>query len=81
MPLNNLQIKNSQARDKPYKLFDGGGLYIEIRPTGAKYWRLKYRLNGKERKLSIGTHPTITLKEARQAREAAKRLIRDGIDP
>ena len=81
MPLNNLQIKNSQARDKPYKLFDGGGLYIEVRPTGAKYWRLKYRLNGKERKLSIGTHPTVTLKEARQAREAAKRLIRDGIDP
>ncbi|WP_240721689.1 Arm DNA-binding domain-containing protein [Halomonas marinisediminis] len=51
---------------------DGGGLYLEIRPTGSKYWRMKYRFGGKERLLAIGTYPAVSLADARKARDKAK---------
>jgi len=66
---------------EPGKYFDGGGLYLEVNDKGAKYWRLKYRIHGKERRLAFGVYPVVGLKEARERRELAKKLIADGIDP
>jgi Phage integrase central domain/Arm DNA-binding domain len=67
--------------NKSYKLSDGGGLYLEVLPAGGKYWRLKYRFKGKEKKLSLGVYPTVKLKEARDEREKAKKLLTKNIDP
>jgi integrase len=64
-----------------HKLFDGGGLYLEIHANGSKYWRLKYRYAGKERRLALGVFPAVSLAEARNRRDDARRLLRDGIDP
>ncbi len=81
MPLTNTQCQNAKAKEKPYKLSDGGGMYLEIMPNGSKYWRLKYRFLGKERRLALGVFPTVTLAEAREMREEAKKLLAKGIDP
>jgi integrase len=81
MPLTHTQIKNAQARAKQYKLFDGGGLYLLCRPNGGKLWQMKYRVDGREKTLSIGAFPTITLADARERREAAKRALAQGLDP
>lgn len=74
-------IKNAKPKAKPYKLADGGGMYLEVSPSGAKYWRLKYRIKGKESRISLGVYPGVSLLEARTARDAAKKLIKAGIDP
>ncbi len=74
-------IATAEPRAKPYKLTDGAGLYIEVQPTGAKYWRWKYRFAGKEKRLAIGVFPDVTVAEARARRDEAKRLLRDGVDP
>ncbi|MFW5804357.1 MAG: tyrosine-type recombinase/integrase [bacterium] len=68
-------------KDKKYKKFDGGGLFIEIMPNGSKLWRFKYTYNKKEKLLSFGKYPDITLKEARQKRDEAKKLLIENIDP
>ena len=81
MPLNDRQIKNAKPKDKPYKLTDGNGLYLYITPAGGKLWRLKYRIDDKEKNLSIGKYPDISLAEARIAAENAKRDRAKGIDP
>ncbi|WP_343661081.1 integrase arm-type DNA-binding domain-containing protein [Ralstonia sp.] len=81
MPLTDTAIRNAKPSEKPIKLSDGGGLYIEIAPSGGKWWRLKYRFAGKEKRLSLGVYPDVGLKEARDRRDAAKRLLADGIDP
>lgn len=75
MKLTNAACKNAQPKTKPYKLFDGGGLYLLVKPNGAKLWQLKYRYLGKEKTLSIGQYPTISLANARKSREAAKELL------
>lgn len=75
------KLKAAKPKDKEYKLFDGGGLYLLIRPTGKKYWKYKYRFHGKEKKLSIGVFPEIGLKQARQAHDQAKQLLTQNIDP
>jgi len=81
-PLSPVQIKNAKAKEKLYKLFDGGGLYLEVTTTGSKLWRMKYRqANGKENRLSFGAYPTVSLEEARQQREIARKLIAKVIDP
>ena len=67
--------------DKSRKLFDGGGLYLLVAPTGSKYWRLKYYFEGKERLLALGVYPRVTLKEAREFRDAARKLVSAGINP
>jgi hypothetical protein len=67
--------------NKTYKLFDGGGLYLEVTPTGSKLWRLKYRFLNTEKKLCIGEYPTISLADAREHREEAKKLLAGGRDP
>lgn len=74
-------IEAAKPREKPFKLFDGGGLYLLIRPDGARWWRLKYRYYGTEKLLSLGTYPTRSLKAARVARDAARQQLADGVDP
>ncbi|MCF7528662.1 tyrosine-type recombinase/integrase [Neisseria lisongii] len=81
MPLNDRQIKNAKPADKPYKLADGGGLYLAVTPSGGKLWRLKYRIDGKEKLLSIGKYPAVSLVEAREAADNARKSIAAGIDP
>lgn len=75
------EVKKAEIRDKPYKQSDGGGLFFVVKPNGTKLWRLKYHFNGKEKTLSIGTYPLISLKRAREKRLEAKELITQGIDP
>lgn len=81
MSLTDTAIRNAKPSEKPIRLFDGGGLYLEISPAGGKWWRLKYRFAGKEKRLSLGVYPEIGLKEARDRRDEAKRLLGEGIDP
>lgn len=79
--LTNTGIQNAKLKEKPWKLPDGKGLYLEIMPNGSKYWRLKYRYGGKEKRLALGVYPEVTLKDARKARDAARDLLTAGIDP
>ncbi|MDO5687011.1 MAG: Arm DNA-binding domain-containing protein [Neisseria sp.] len=81
MPLNDRQIRNTKPTEKAFKLSDGGGLHLLVTPSGGKLWRLKYRLDGKERLLSIGKYPVISLSKARETAEDARRMIAEGIDP
>lgn len=74
-------IRNANPGPKPIRLFDGGGLYLEISPAGGKLWRLKYRYAGKEKRLALGTYPTTGLKDARAKRDEAKRILEAGVDP
>jgi hypothetical protein len=77
MPLTDLTIKNAKPAAKTYKVSDGGSLYIEISPAGSKLWRMKYRFDGKEKRLSFGKYPYVGLKDAREKREAARtQLVR-----
>lgn len=75
------KIKAARPKEKPYKLFDERGLYLFVTPSGGRLWRLKYRLNGKEKLLALGAYPDVPLKRAREKRDEARRLIADGIDP
>ncbi|HEM8339337.1 TPA: tyrosine-type recombinase/integrase [Providencia rettgeri] len=81
MKLTVKQIDSSKPKEKDYKLSDGGGMYLLVKTNGGKYWRLKYRIDGKEKLLAIGIYPTVTLADARRKRDDAKRLLADGIDP
>ena len=75
MKLNNTACKNAKAESKQYKRFDGGGLYLLVRTNGTKLWQLKYRYLGKEKTLSIGQYPIVSLSDARKARDEAKGLL------
>jgi len=79
--LTPIAIRNAKARGKPYKLADEGGVYLLIKPDGARYWRLKYRFAGKEKLPALGVFDEVTLAEARDRRDGAKKLLRDGVDP
>lgn len=81
MPLSDTAIRNAKSQVKPYKLYDAGGLFLIVTPAGGKWWRLKYRFEGKEKLLSLGTYPEVGLKEARGKRDEAKKLVANGIDP
>jgi hypothetical protein len=81
MPLTDLKIRASKPKDKPYKISDGGGLYLLINPNGAKYWRWKYRIQHKEKVLAIGVYPEVTLKEARDSQYEARKKLEQGVDP
>jgi integrase len=72
---------SAKPQEKPYKLFDGEGLYLLVQPDGAKYWRLKYRFAGKEKLLALGVYPTVPLSQARKERGIAKVALADGRDP
>jgi len=79
--LTEVQVKNTKPTDAPYKISDGGGMYLLVNPTGGKYWHLAYRYNNKQKLLALGVYPEVTLAKARKAREKARKLIKDGIDP
>ena len=81
MSLTDTRIRQAKPKDKPYKLSDGGGLHLEVRPTGAKLWRLRYRLAHKENVFAIGRYPEVDLKGARSERDKAKQTIREGVHP
>ena len=81
MSLTDIKCKAAQPTTKPYKLSDEKGLYLEVVPSGSKYWRLKYRFAGKEKKLAFGIYPEVSLKEARDKREAARKQLQEGLDP
>jgi len=81
MPLTDVTIRNAKPTDRLQKLSDGDGLYLAVLPTGGKSWRFKYRYAGKEKLLTFGTWPDVSLAAARRKREEARRLLADGIDP
>lgn len=81
MPLTDTAIRNAKSRRKAVKLSDGGGLYLLIQPRGAKLWRLAYRYGGKQKLLAFGIYPTVSLADARARRDAAKKHLKDGLDP
>ena len=81
MPLTDVSIRHSKPVDRPVKLFDGDGLFLLAMPSGARWWRFKYRLSGREKLISLGTYPDISLKLARDRRDEARRLIEAGGDP
>ncbi len=76
-----LTFRNAKPAEKPFKLSDGGGLFLLIQPSGSKLWRLAYRYGGRQKLLALGSYPLVSLADARTAREAAKKLLSDGIDP
>ena len=81
MPLTDAAIRAAKPKERSYKLFDGGGLYLEISPAGGRLWRLKYRFLGKEKRLALGKYPDVSLLTARKRREEARELLAQGIDP
>lgn len=81
MPLTDTAIRAVKPADKTKRMFDGGGLYLEVSPAGGKWWRLKYRFGGKEKRLSFGVYPEVSLKDARARRDEARKLLAAGVDP
>lgn len=81
MPLKELEVRYATKRTKDYKLADGEGLYLLVRPNGSKLWRMKYRFAGKEKLLSFGAYPGTSLAEARLRRAEAKVALGQGRDP
>lgn len=81
MSLTDTAIRNAKPGTKPLRLYDEKGLYLEVRPTGAKWWRFKYRFGGVAKLLSLGVYDEVSLKKARQRRDDARTLLADGIDP
>ena len=81
MPLTDTAIRKAKPAEKARRLYDGGGLYLEISPAGGKLWRQKYTIGGKEKRLAHGSYPDVTLAQARQRRDDARRLLADGVDP
>ena len=81
MPLSDVKCRNARHTNKLQKLSDGGGLQLWGQPTGSHLWSLAYRFGGKQKLLALGAYPTVTLAEARRARDEAKRPLAKGVDP
>lgn len=81
MPLTDIAVRKATPREKPYRLADGGGMYLEVAPSGGKYWRLKYRFAGKEKRLALGVYPDVSLAAAREKRDDARKKLAADIDP
>ncbi|MCL9649578.1 tyrosine-type recombinase/integrase [Pantoea agglomerans] len=81
MKLNARQVDAAKPREKAYKLADGAGLYLEVVPSGSRYWRMKYRFNGKEKRMAFGVYPAVSVAQARALRDEAKKKLAEGIDP
>ena len=81
MALTDIKVRTVKPDDKPFKLTDGEGMHLLVNPNGSKYWRLQYRFSGKQKMLALGVYPMVSLAEARKRRDAAKKLVSDGIDP
>ena len=80
-PLTDIQVRTGRPKDAPYKLSDGGGLYLLVNADGGKYWRMDYRFSEKRKTLAFGKYPDVTLSDAREKRLAARKLLSDGVDP
>lgn len=81
MPLADIAIRNAKPREKPYKMGDGLGLFLLVTPSGGKLWKLKFRVDGLEKKLALGTYPSVSLGEARKKRDDARKGLAAGTDP
>lgn len=81
MPLTDTAVRNTKPTSKPVKIYDEAGLYLQVTPSGGKWWRFKYRYLGKEKLLSLGTYPDVSLKAARAKRDDARKLLSNGSDP
>ena len=79
--LTDTAIKSAKPKDAPYKLSDGGGMYLLVKPNGGKYWHLAYRFNNKQKLLALGVYPEVSLKEARLKRDVAKKQLQNEQDP
>ena len=79
--LTDVKARTAKAKEKQYKLSDGDGLFLFVTPAGGKCWRFKYRFNGKEKLLALDTYPEVSLADAREKRDAARKQIAAGIDP
>jgi hypothetical protein len=80
-PLTPSQINHAEPKEKPFKLYDGYGLYILVTPTGSKLWRFNYRFEGAQKSLSFGSYPDVSMDEARTMRNDAQQMLKEGIDP
>jgi hypothetical protein len=80
MALTDIAVRRAKPRAKPYKLTDSLGLHLLVTPTGSKLWRLAYRFAGKQKTLALGAYPDVALVEAREAREAARKVLGSGVD-
>ena len=80
-PLTDTKVRTVKPTEKPQKLFDGGGLFLLVTPTGGKLWNLKYRIDGKENRIALGAYPAVSLAEARQKRDQARALLAKGVAP
>ncbi|MBA4381645.1 MAG: integrase [Sideroxydans sp.] len=81
MKLTEVAVRKVKPEAKPFKMADGGGMYLEVMPNGSKYWRLKYRFAGKEKRLALGVYPDTSLADARGKRDEARKLLANGSDP
>ncbi len=81
MPLSDTALRAAKPTEKPYRLYDANGLYAEVTIAGGKLWRLKYRFDGKEKRLALGAYPDVSLKDARERRDDARKLLSNGVDP
>ncbi len=81
IPLTDIKVQKAKPKEKPFSLFDGGGLYLLITPSGGKLWRFKYRFDNKEKRLAFGSYPEIRLLDARRKRDDARRLLANNVDP
>lgn len=79
--LTDRACRNAKPKERPYKKADGDGMYLEVMPNGSKYWRMKYRYNGKEKRLAIGVFDDVSLDEAREKRTEARKTLAFGTDP
>ena len=79
--LAEVSVRNAKPRDRSYKLSDGGGLHLQVNPTGSRWWRLRYTFDGKEQMLSLGVYPAVSLRDARDRRDEARRMLAKGINP
>src|SRR5262245_54556843 len=81
MPISATAIRNATPRDTPYRLHNTGGMYLEISPKGGRWWRMAYRYGGKRKLLSLGVYPDVSLADARERRDEARKLLARGVDP
>ena len=81
MPLSAVAIRNAKPGTKPRRLYDSGGLYLEVAPAGGRWWRFAYRYGGKRKLLSLGVFPDVSLVDARERRDEARKLLASGVDP
>ena len=81
MALTDIRIGNAQPKEKTYTLTDGEGMFLMVKPNGSKLWRYRYRLNGRQKPYAIGAYPEVTLAQAREQLEVARKLVKEGIDP